>query len=542
MNENQKRLPSWVLILMIIFIAISVTMFGSDNKQNKTANTSKQETKAEADDGRFRIIASQENKNLEEVITNYANKKGYNVEFEYAGSLEIMQKLNNGEKYDAVWLSNSIWGYMLDSSVKMTNSKCTNVSPVIFGIKKSKAEELGFVDKTVYTKDIVQAIQDGKLKFSMSNPTVTNSGASAYLGMLSTLAGNPEVLTKEHLENEELKNNLKTLFSGMERSSGDEEFLEELFLNGNYEAVVAYESSIIDINKKLQAKGEETLYAIYPVDGVSISDSPFAYIDNKVASKKDTFTDIQSYILSNEGQKLLQQKGKRTWYGGTNENVDKSIFNPDWGIDTSKYISPIKFPSTEVIKLALNMYQTELRKPVHVVFCLDYSGSMAGDGEKQLKSAMDYILTDKASNDFIQFSEGDKIDVIPFGSNVTECWTTEKGNDTAGLLEQINNHKSKGTTALHLACIEAVKCLKNEDMNKYNVSVVLMTDGQGNVGTFDNLKYEYQKINKQIPIYSIMFGEAMESQLKEIADMSNGKVFDGKSDLVRAFKEVRGYN
>ena len=542
LNEDKKTLPVGLFFAMLIFIIICVTMFGSDNKKNKTQDTSKQESSVVVDDSKFRIIASQENKGMEEVITNYAKNKGYDIQFEYAGSLEIMQKLNKGEKYDAVWLSNSIWGYMLDSSVKMTNSKCTNISPVIFGIKKSKAEELGFVGKTVYTKDVVKAIQDDKLKFSMSNPTVTNSGASAYLGMLSTLAGNPEVLTKEHLENEELKNNLKTLFSGMERSSGDEEFLEELFLNGKYEAVVAYESSIIDINKKLQEKGEETLYAIYPVDGVSISDSPFAYIDNKNKDKKNIFEDIQAYILSNEGQKLLQQKGKRTWYGGTNENVDKTIFNPDWGIDTNKYISPIKYPSTEVIKLALNLYQTELRKPVHVVFCLDYSGSMAGAGEEQLKSAMDYILTEKASNDFIQFAEGDKIDVIPFNGKVGETWSTTNGTQTAELLDKINKNDSVGTTALHLACAKAVEVLKDEDMNKYNVSVVLMTDGQGNVGTFKMLENSYKQINKTIPIYSIMFGSAMESQLKEIAQMSNGKVFDGKNDLVKAFKEVRGYN
>ena len=27
------------------------------------------------------------------------------------------------------------------------------------------------------------------------------------------------------------------------------------------------------------------------------------------------------------------------------------------------------------------LYQEALRKPVHVVFCLDYSGSMYGEGE-----------------------------------------------------------------------------------------------------------------------------------------------------------------
>ena len=146
----------------------------------------------------------------------------------------------------------------------------------------------------------------------MSNPTTTNSGASAYLGLVSTLAGNPEVLTTDILNDEKLREEIKTLFTGLERSSGSEDFLEELFLNGDYEAVVSYESSIININKQLVSKGKEPLYAIYPIDGVSISDSPFGYINNKNENKKEIFDNIQKYLLSNEGQSLLQEYGKRT--------------------------------------------------------------------------------------------------------------------------------------------------------------------------------------------------------------------------------------
>lgn len=541
MNQNKR-----IIFFAIIFIALALIFscieeYGSSTKKVKNQNKYKTETYYK-DDSKFRIISSQENEKLEEIITNYAKKNNYDVSIEYAGTLDIMQKLNKGEKYDAVWLSNSIWAYMLDSSVKLSNSKCTSINPVIFAINKSKAEELGFVDKTIYTKDIVNAISSGKLKFSMSNPTVTNSGASAYLGMLSTLAGNPEVLTKDMLENAELKENLKNLFTGMERSSGDEDFLEEIFLNGNYEAVVTYESSIIDINKKLVDRGEEPLYAIYPVDGVSISDSPFGYIDNKNVEKKEIFTNIQSYLLSSEGQKVLQEKGKRTWYGGVSNNADKTIFNPDWGIDTSKYISPIKYPSTEVIKLALNLYQNELRKPVHVVFCLDYSGSMLGEGIEQLKSAMQYILSEKAANDFIQFSSEDKIDVIPFNSSIFKAWSTTDGTQTDEIIKNINSFKVTGATALYDACQEALNILKNEDTEKYNVSVIAMTDGLVNVGRFSTLSSYYKSLNKEIPIYSIMFGSASESQLLEISNMSNAKVFDGKTDLVKAFKQVRGYN
>lgn len=537
MNKNKKQVNIIIIVFIVLYILLSVLFEGNKKeKSNKISYNNNNTSKT------FKIISSSENEELENVIKSYAEQKGYDIDIDYSGTLDIMQKLNNGEKYDAVWVSNSIWLYMLNSDVSVKDSKCTSINPVIFGITKSKAEELGFVGKTVYTQDIVDAISSGKLKFSMSNPTSTNSGASAYLGLLSTLAGNPEVLTEKTLEDENLKKSLTTLFTGMERSSGSEEFLEELFLNGNYEAVVTYESSIININKQLEKQGKETLYAIYPVDGVSISDSPFAYIDNGDDNKKQIFSDLQSYILSDEGQAILQQKGRRTWFGGINKNADQTIFNPNWGIDTTKYISPIKYPSTRVIKVALNMYQNELRKPVHVVFCLDYSGSMYGEGYNELMNAMDYILTDKAANDFMQFSEKDKIDVIPFSGTILGTWSTNKGTETENVLAQIHSLRPNGTTAIYPSAIEALKLLKDDDPEVYNSSVILMTDGMANVGTFNELEYEYAKIQKEIPIYSIMFGDADEYELEYIAELTHAKVFDGKTDLVKAFKEVRGYN
>ena len=89
---------------------------------------------------------------------------------------------------------------------------------------------------------------------------------------------------------------------------------------------------------------------------------------------------------------------------------------------------------------------------------------------------------------------------------------------------------------------KALEKLKEEDSNKYNSSIILMTDGQANQGTFSELASKYKEINKEIPIYSILFGEASISQLQDIADLTNAKVFNGKTDLVKAFKEVRGYN
>ena len=489
----------------------------------------------------FSLITTPENKVLEETINKFARKNAIDIDITYADNLDIVDKLNSGEKYDAVWASNSIWLDMLDSSkVSTSDSKSTSVTPIVIGIKNSKAKELGLINKQVKMKDLLSLIKSGKLKFSMANPVTTNSGAASYLNILSTLAGNPDVLTSSHLKSKSLQEDLKTFFTGLVRTSGDEDFLNKSFVDGDYDAAITYESSIININKELVKNGKETLYLIYPVDGVSICDSPLVYINNRNDKKKKIFNEFQSYILSDDGQNTLLNLGRRTWYGGVTDKAPSDIFNKEWGIDTTKYISPIKYPSESVIKEALVLYQTKLRKPVHVVFCLDYSGSMYGEGMEELQKAMQYILSDSAKKDMIQFVSEDKIDVIAFGSNIKVLGST-RGDNTNELLKKILNTDFDGATALYPAAEKAIELLKNES-NSYNTSIILMTDGEGNIGTFKDLEDTYNKYNKDIPIYSITFGYADVEQLDKMANLSNGKVFDGKSDLVKAFKTVRGYN
>ena len=243
MNSNAKKSSILLAILTVCIIVLFWMAVGKIAQKSNFLDTNKQET--------FKIIASSENKDIEDIIKNYAKKNKKDISIEYAGTLEIMSKLNAGENYDAVLTSNSIWLYMLNDSVSVKNAKSTSINPVVFGVNKTKAEALGWVGKDVYMKDILNAIKEKKLSFNMPSVTQTNTGATAYLGFLSTLAGNPEVLKQEHLDNPQLQQDLISVFSGVNRSSGSEEFLEEMFLNGQYEAVITYESSLINMNKKL---------------------------------------------------------------------------------------------------------------------------------------------------------------------------------------------------------------------------------------------------------------------------------------------------
>ena len=73
-------------------------------------------------------------------------------------------------------------------------------------------------------------------------------------------------------------------------------------------------------------------------------------------------------------------------------------------------------------------------------------------------------------------------------------------------------------------------------------TVILMTDGMSNVGTYRDLEKYYKSSKSSIPIYSITFGDADDKELSKLARLSNGKVFNGKNGLKRAFAEVRSYN
>ena len=224
-------------ILLFIVIPIIASIFTGTNGILNIKN----------DDKYFRILSNDDNIDFDSELYSFASKNKIKLTIEHADDLEAIDMLeSNPGGYDAVWLSNSTWLYMLNG-VTMLNSKSVNINPIVFGIKKSKAQELGFVDKEVYNRDLVNAIKDKKLKYVMSSVTKTNTGLTAYLGFLNSLAGSPEILTEEMIRSKKVEEDLKSLFSGVERVSGTDDFLKEMFLNSNdYEAVIATESSLIN--------------------------------------------------------------------------------------------------------------------------------------------------------------------------------------------------------------------------------------------------------------------------------------------------------
>ena len=156
--------------------------------------------------------------------------------------------------YDAVWPASSLWLTAGDTQYRVKHAQSISITPVVFGIRQGLAEELGFVGTEVSVSDLLSAIQSGKLNFCMTSATQSNSGASAYIGFLYALLGNPESLTSADLESESLRTQMTELLSGVDRSSGSSDWLKDMFLQGDFDAMVNYECLVIQANQELEAQ------------------------------------------------------------------------------------------------------------------------------------------------------------------------------------------------------------------------------------------------------------------------------------------------
>ena len=89
-----------------------------------------------------------------------------------------------------------------------------------------------------------------------------------------------------------------------------------------------------------------------------------------------------------------------------------------------------------------------------------------------------------------------------------------------------------GGTDIYYAAMEGLRQLKNYDLSQYTPAIILLTDGVSD-GSFSDFR---------VPVFSIMFGSADPTQLEELAELTHARVFDGREDLIGAFRSVKGYN
>lgn len=504
----------------------------------------------------LKVASGSENKEAAEAIQKAVDDAGVGVELHYMGSLDIMQVLKDGgDDYDAVWPASSIWLTMGDVDHVVKDAQSTSTTPVVLGVAKSKAVELGWADDSgtttsVSTEQIIDAVSSGKLSFAMTSATQSNSGASAYLAFLTALTGKDTPLTADGLADTALQQKMESLLSGVDRSSGSSDWLKDMVVKDPdaHPAMVNYESLVAQADKELEQAGHEPLLAIYPSDGIAVSDSPLGYVDRGQGTE-DAFQSFQKALGSDDAKLLLERVGRRTGLGGRVANPDddgvKQTFRADWGISTDAgVLKAVPMPAADVTTQALDLYQTKLRRPSLTIWVVDYSGSMRGDGKKGVVDGLTQALDPtESAKSMVQPADGDANVLIPFSSHVINA-EVSAGTDTSSILSLARDTDASGGTNIYAGLDQALDVATNPEMTKgRTVAIVLMTDGKSKTDERDQFFSRYEAEGTGIPVFSIMFGDAEPDQLDEISERTNGKTFDGRTgDLATVFRTVKGYN
>uniref|UniRef100_UPI0040565B3D substrate-binding domain-containing protein n=1 Tax=Candidatus Electronema sp. TaxID=2698783 RepID=UPI0040565B3D len=535
-----------------VFLITSLSVFiltGCDQSQPPQPQTSK--PAAPPATTSLAIVSGSENSTLEPLLQQFSREQNIAVSIKYMGSVDIGMELAKGtaSQFDAVWPASSLWLSLGDKQGVVKNAKSVMRSPVVFAVKKSVATKLGWDKKDVTVMEILEAVEKEHLRFAMTSATQSNSGTSAFLAFLTAFAGGPEVLTSEHLSNTETADKIKRFLRSVNRSSGSSGWLKDMLLKDYlyYDGMVNYEAMVIEFNRQLPP-GQEPLFAVYPVDGVSIADSPLGFITKGDTNKEAAFAKLQEYLLSPAVQDSIQAQGRRTGLVGMEADSAKSAaFNPDWGINVSRILNPIRIPAAPVVSEALNLYQTAFRKPSLTAYVLDYSGSMAGTGVEQLRKAMRTLLDQRIAKEYLlQASPEDMTLIVAFNSNVMASFEAQ-GNDPQALgdlLAKIEALEPGGGTNMYVGAAEAMKRMKlHAESGKYQSAVIVMSDGmsEGNLSQFQTL-IGGTNMGKDVPVFTILFGDARPEQMKAFAEVMSGRMFDGRVDVVQAFREAKGYN
>jgi Ca-activated chloride channel homolog len=514
---------------------------------NKTSGDSKSANSSNAPTNQFTILAGSELKDLEPLIPAIEQATGLKIKFNYSGTLEAVERLSSGEPTDAAWLASNRYA-LLNPGVKdkILQSERTMITPVVLGVKQSKALELGWINKDgspntkITWKDIAQAAEKGRFSFGMTSPSASNTGFSGLMGLAAALAGKGDALEVADIN----ATQLTSFFKAQALTAGSSGWLADAYVKeqGRIDGMINYGSVIHALN----AGGTltEPLAIIYPQDGILSADYPLMLTN---AAKRADYDKLMAYVRSAAFQQPMSAQTFR-----------KPV-SPDVPFDAKLYpanLIELPFPAKlAVVDAVLDAFDNQIRRPADSTFVLDISGSMGGDRMTQMKTALQGLtgLDETLSGRFARLRERERVSMMPFDDKVrpetTFLFEKASRNDVEGQLRgYIDRLQAEGGTAIYSAAQTAylqAKTRRAADPSRY-YSVVLLTDGQNNQGMglkdFETWYNGLPAADKGIRIFAIQFGEAKAEELDVLARLSGGRVFNAtKTPLKQVFKEIRGY-
>lgn len=511
----------------------------------------------------FTVLATSDLKDVQGLEEMVQKATGVPLKFRFGGTMESTEAVLNGEaKADAAWFANA--KYLLSNPAGQAKVKLQEkimLSPIAVGVSESDARKHGWDQPGLKLtwKDIADAARAGKLKYALSNPATSNQGFMALMGVVAAAAGKSEALAAADVD----RSAIADFLTGYKLPGDNSTYLSEQFIlqqGSKVNAFINYESWLLSLNAS--GKLREKLVLIYPYEGVSTADYPLMLLNEP---RRDDYLKVVEYLKGDAAQTwLARQTLRRPIKPEVAAQVQDLL--PKQGLQVELPFSPDRALADGLIAAYLN----EFRTPIASTFVLDTSGSMQGGGRRgQLVQAIQYIAGADASLTgriarltnreklWLQLFSDSPYRLIPF--EVPESGAQAKGvqeqkdSDAkqqvlAEVRDAADQLKMTGGTALYDSVYRSLERMLDERKKhpNYQYSVVAFTDGENNQGrTLEAFKRDYQELPEDvrgIPVFWVLFGEANEKELKELAQLTGGRVFDArKTPLYSVFKDIRAY-
>ncbi len=495
----------------------------------------------------FTILAGSEIKDIETQLgADIRKATGIDVRFAYAGTLDAIDRINAGESFDAVWVSHGKY-LAMDPQLKsrIAAQEKIMLSPVILGVTRSKAAALGWDRDDPTWKDIADAASAGTFTFGMTNPTASNTGFTALVGIAAALASNPDALTAADVSNPALK----AFFQGQRMTAGSSGWLADAYAADPSKAdgMINYESVILSLNANGTLR--EPLVPVYPQEGIITADYPLMLLNG---GKRADYDRLVAHLRSAAFQTRLSAATLRRPVNG---DASAAAAIP------KRTLVELPFPGQpQIINALLDAFMADVRVPSTSRYVLDLSGSMNEDDRiGQLKTAMDALAgggSGTLSSRYARFQNRERIGLIPFNnapmpSVLFDMGTTPVENDAAlaSIRAAVGAMQANGGTAIYDSVQRAMTELADErriEKSPRYYTIVLMTDGENTEGIDLNALLDWRASQgaavKSIRVFPIVFGNADADEMRSLAEATGGKSFDAKGgSLAMVFKDIRGY-
>lgn len=252
------------------------------------------------------VLAGSELEDLSSMFDQIQANTGVTLEMQYTGTLDGAERVMAGEAFDLAWFSHGKYFSLLQGANKhILAQEKIMLSPVVLGVKESKAEAWGWSNNANLTwSDIAAKAGRGELRYAMTNPPSSNSGFTALVGVAAALSGATGDFDVSAIN----KPQLQAFFKGQKLTAGSSGWLAERYVQeqDRLDGIINYESVLLQPNDG--GKLGEKLRLIYPREGIITADYPLMLLKE---SKRAAFDRLVTYLRSPEFQHMIVDHTQR---------------------------------------------------------------------------------------------------------------------------------------------------------------------------------------------------------------------------------------